>query len=130
MIPKPIALGLFLCEKVIFEEGTKNVTLVSLFTSLNVDRFPFQPQKFALFAALTDGLGDGIIEVVVTRLETDERIYMRQYPVHFPDRRVEVRTVFRINECPFPAAGRYQFTLLLDGEWLAQRDLQVTTRNP
>lgn len=56
MIPKPIALGLFLCEKVIFEEGTRNVTLVSLFTILHVDRFPSQSQKFALLPRSPMGL--------------------------------------------------------------------------
>lgn len=39
MTPLPITLGLSICEKVIIEEGTKNATLVSTFTKLNVEDF-------------------------------------------------------------------------------------------
>jgi hypothetical protein len=63
MIPRPIALGLTICEKAIVEERTRNLTLVSCFTKLIVEDFPSLPQRFALFAVLTDGLGNGTIVV-------------------------------------------------------------------
>jgi hypothetical protein len=129
MVPPPIALGLTLCEKVIVEEGTKNVTLVSTFTKLRVDQFPTGPQRFVVFAVLTDGLGDGTIELVITRLETDEAIYTYRNRLRFPDRLTEVRVLMRVNECSFPAPGRYQFTLLIDGDWLAQCHLQVAGKD-
>ena len=125
MTPIPIALGLTLCEKVIVEEGTRNVTLMSTFTKLRAWEFPSPPRQFDVYVVLTDGLGDGIIDLVGTRLETDERIYSLSMPVHFPDRRMEVRLRLRINGCSFPEPGRYQFTLLIDGEWIAHRELQV-----
>jgi hypothetical protein len=128
MIPKPIALGMTICEKVIVEERTKNVTLVSCFTRLIVESFPSPPQRFTLFGVFKDGLGYGTMEVVGTRLDTDERIYSRKMPIHFPDRLMEVRFVYRVTECSFPEAGNYQFTLLVDGEWLAQHELHVVGR--
>jgi hypothetical protein len=60
MIPRPIALGLTICEKIIVEEKTRNVTLVSCFSKLIVEGFPSPSQRFAVYAVLTDGLGDGI----------------------------------------------------------------------
>ena len=69
MIPPPVALGL--CEKAIVEEGTKNLTLVNTFTTMFVDGFPSPPQRFAAYAALTDGLGNATIQLGLTHLETD-----------------------------------------------------------
>jgi hypothetical protein len=123
-----MVLGLTVCEKVIVEQGTGNVTLVSAFTKFVVNEFPTPPQKFAVYTALTAGLGDGTIELVVTNLETNEEIHAVQLPVHFADRLTELRVLFRIASCSFPAAGDYQLTLLIDGEWLAQRRIQVEAR--
>jgi hypothetical protein len=33
----------------------------------------------------------------------------------------EIRLNLRVRHCSFPASGYYQFSLLADGEWLAQR---------
>ena len=58
MLSQPVLLGLTLCERVIFEEETKNVTLVSGFQGLRVDAFPSSPQRISVFAVLTEGEGD------------------------------------------------------------------------
>jgi len=128
MNPPPIVLGLTLCEKVIIEEGTKNVTIVSTFTKLLVYEFPSLPQKFSVYTVLTEGLGHGIIDLVVRSLETNELVYQAQLPVRFTDRLLELRVLFRVRSCVFPSPGAYELTLLLDGEWLAQRRLQVVER--
>jgi hypothetical protein len=75
MSPPPVVLGLTICEKVIIEEGSKNVTLVSTFNKLNIEEFPSPPQKFTVFTVLTEGHGPGIIRLVVRSLETDEDVY-------------------------------------------------------
>jgi hypothetical protein len=128
MTPTPITLGLTLCEKVIVEEGTRNVTLVSTFNKPAVSRFPTPPKRFDVFAALTDGVGDATIKLTVTSLATDEMIYEREAQAYFPNRLAEVHVLFRVGECSFPAPGFYQVSLLLDGEWVAQRRLQLIER--
>jgi hypothetical protein len=128
MIPPPIVLGLTICEKAIVEEGTRNVTIVSTFTRLVVDEFPSPPQRFSVYSVLTEGLGDGTILLTVTNLETDEEVDRIERSFRFPDRLAEIRLLFRIRECSFPVEGTYQITLYIDGEWLAQRRLQVRER--
>ncbi len=128
MTPLPMVLGLTVCEKVIVEEGTKNVSLVSTFTKLFVEEFPSPPQRFAIYTVLTNAVGDATIELTVTRLDSDEEVYSLRRPLRFPDRLAEVRVLYRLREVMFPAAGWYQFTLYLDGEWLTQRRLQVVER--
>ena len=90
MNPPPIALGLILCEKVIVEERTRNTTFVSTFTKLFADEFPSPPQRFALATVLTGGQGEGTVELVITRLETDEETYAIRRQLRFPGRLAEV----------------------------------------
>jgi hypothetical protein len=37
---------------------------------------------------------------------------------------MELRVLFRVTSCIFPSPGAYQLTLLLNGEWLAQRRIR------
>jgi hypothetical protein len=128
MTPQPLILGLTICEKAIVETGTKNVTLVSIFTRFVLEEFPSLPKPFVLHLVLTGGHGTGIINVAIRELETDEEIYENNLAVSFADRAAEVYVLFRINKCSFPRPGKYQITLFLDGEWLAHRQIQVIER--
>jgi hypothetical protein len=96
-----------------------------MFERFRARTFPFNPSPFFVFAILTNGMGDGTIELLVTRLDTDEEIYTLSRPVHFADRFIDLRLLFRITDCHFPVPGSYQFTLLVDGQWVAQRRVQV-----
>jgi hypothetical protein len=128
MSPVPIALGLTLCEKVIVEERTRNLTFVSTFTKLLADEFPSPPERFAFAAVLTGGQGEGTVDLVITHLETDEETYSLQRQLHFPSRLAEVRVVFHIRDCSFPAPGQDDATLFVDGDPVARRKFSIEAR--
>jgi len=44
---------------------------------------------------------------------------------HFPDKLAEVVFSTRLRGIVFPIPRYYQFTLLADGEWVAQRRLRI-----
>ena len=90
--------------------------------------FPSPLQRFALHAVLTDGEGEGIIDVVILRLETDEEVYSARGRLRFPHRLTEVRVLFRLGDCSFPSPGNYEAILLVDGEWVARRKFSVIER--
>jgi hypothetical protein len=125
MIPCPRAQGLTLCDYVIREEGTGNISLVNTFTRMRTLAFPSTPRPFCVFAALTDGQGEGNLELTVTNFHTDEEILNVRRPIRFPDRFVDVRVIIRLNQCSFPQAGVYLFTLSIDDESIAQRRIRV-----
>jgi hypothetical protein len=125
MIQQPVAVGLALCEQVIVEETTRNITLVNCFTRLHLRNLPAEATRLAVFAALTDGIGDATISLVVHRLDTMEELYNQEYRVRFSDPLQEVRVLFRLNRLVFPSAVRYQFALMADGELIAHRVAQV-----
>src|SRR5438874_1327412 len=121
IIQRPGALGIMLCDQVLFEQGTQKPTLVGVFTGIAATGFPSVPQRFDLFAALTDGLGQGAVDLVVDRLEPEERITAHSLELSFPNPLHVVNLRFRFRELSFPAAGPYIFALQVDGDEIAQR---------
>jgi hypothetical protein len=125
VIPPPIALGLTICDLVIVEEGTKKVSLVGAISTFQPAHFPFLPAPFFVHVALTDGLGNATIDLIVTHLDTGESIYFRQRAVRFSHKLNELHVAFRISDCSFPSPGLYQVTLLLDREWVAHQRFRI-----
>jgi hypothetical protein len=121
----PTVIGLLVCEQIVVEERTHNVTLVNCFTRRKVESFPADGQKFAVFAALTDGLGDIKLRLVVQRLATQEDVYSESRTLRFTDRIQEVRFLFRVTNCSFPAAGAYDVILFADGSELARHRIRI-----
>jgi hypothetical protein len=124
-VPDPTALALLLCEQVIVDQHSRNPSPINIFTGLAVERFPSDPQRFSVFAALTDTQGDGRLELRGIRLDTGDQVYAQQYPVHFPERATVVNVNIRVRTIRFPVAGVYEFQLLVDGSLVAQRRLRV-----
>jgi hypothetical protein len=125
MVPPPKSLGLVLCEKVIVEEGTRNLTLVNTFTKRRYENFPSRRESIVVYTALTGSLGSGRIDLVAHRLDTFDEVFSRRMEVDFPDRLAAVRLLFRINNFSFPVATRYQFSLLVDGELVTQSSFPI-----
>jgi hypothetical protein len=105
MTQLPKSIGLVLCDQVIFERETQKPSLIGCFAGKAVRGFPSGPQRFELFAALTDGFGDVTIEATATRLETDEDVYARRVTIRFPDPLRVVHLRHRVHACEFPRAG-------------------------
>ena len=125
LTPAPIALGLFLCDRVIFDQETRCPTPVNIFTGLAVDQFPSDPQRFSVFAALSDGHGQGTMELRVAHRGTSGEIFAQRYPIQFPDRLDVVNVNIRLRRLRFPVAGVYEFVLWIDGNFITQRNLRV-----
>lgn len=122
----PTVIGLLLCEQIVIEERTHNVTLVNCFTRFKVAMFPSEQQRFAVFAALTDGLGDIELKLAIQRLATLEETYHVSRSLRFIDRLQEVRFLFRVTNCSFPADGPYDVILFADGTELARHRILVS----
>ena len=128
MVPRPVVLGLTLCDYVIVEERTKKVSLIGTFTGVAVDRFPALVPPFSLMAVLTDGQGVGTVDVIADRMDTNQEVYTYRSRVRFSDQLKEVSFLLRVRQFTAPAPGLYQFTILVDGEWVAQRRVRVYKR--
>jgi hypothetical protein len=120
----PTAIGMVLCDQVILEKGTNNVTPVNCFNVREIDSLPGETSFFAL-AWLADGKGEMLAEIVVERLDTMEETYRLNRKVFFSDRLRETRLIARIRGCNFPIAGQYQISLTIGREFIAHRKFLV-----
>jgi hypothetical protein len=125
MIQRPNAVGLMLCQQVIIEEKTRNVTLVNNFTRLQLRTFPSRGQQFVAHAMLTDGLGEVNFGLHVSRVDTLEEIALRSWRIRFTDPLRQVHVVVRLPNFSFPAPGRYAFSLEVEREEISECVLTV-----
>jgi len=125
MAPTPVAIGLAICDYVIREAKTHKITLVGCFDKLRCPSFPSAPHPLSVFAALTGGLGHVKIDLVISRMDTGEEIALYSNPANFPEKLTVVNYHLRLNHLSFPEATVYEFVLFADGQWLAQRRLEV-----
>jgi hypothetical protein len=114
-----------LCDKVVFEQGTQKPYLLGVFTGVAAARFPTDPQRFDIFAALTDMRGDVIMDLSVVHLDTDQEIYSRRLTVHFPDPLRVVNLRIEVGELIYPGPGTYLFALAIGDEEIAARRVRV-----
>lgn len=128
MIQRPSAVGLILCEQVIIEEKSRNVTVVNSMSRLVCRAFPSLPQRLVVGALLRDGLGQGRMTLIVSRSDTPEDFYERSWSVNFLDPLRDIRLIVRLHDPTFPVPGRHQFSLLADGESIAQSVLLAITQ--
>ena len=128
MSQRPAAIGLLVCEHVIIEESTRNVTPVNCFARRIVQQFPSEPSTFVVFTLLNDASGEINLDVTVQRLDTLEEIHRLSASAVFHDQLQEMRCVFRIRNFSFPISGAYQVSLFADNEIIAQRRFRVVQK--
>ena len=121
----PSAISLMLCDQVVFEQGTQKAYLLGVFTGVAAERFPTVPQRFDIFAALTDGAGDVTMTLRVVHLESDQEIYVQKMKVHFSNPLQVVNLRYRVRHLIYDAAGTYQFTLAVEDQEIAGRRVRV-----
>jgi hypothetical protein len=125
MPQRPSAISLMLCDQVVFEQGTQKPYLLGVFTGVAADNFPTAPQRFDIFAALTDGQGEVRMTLSVVHLDTNEEIYSQKLTASFPDPLRVVNLRFRVRRLVFDAAGTYLFALMIDDQEIAARRVRV-----
>jgi hypothetical protein len=125
MPQRPSAISLMLCDQVVFEQGTQKPYLLGVFTGVATDEFPTAPQRFDVFAALTDGVGAVTMTLSVTHLDNNQEIYAQRMKVGFPDPLRVVNLRFRVRRLIYDVPGSYLFALTVDGQEIAARRVRV-----
>lgn len=134
MTPKPVAIGLLLCDRVIVDKDTNSPSAIGIFTGLAVEGFPSEPQRFSVLTVLTDAQGDGRGKLAVYRLDDhwlrQEEIYSTEHMIQFPDRFAVINFNLRVRTIRFPASGSYEFVLFVDADEIAHRRIRVYEGSP
>jgi hypothetical protein len=125
MIKLPRVIGLTLCKRLDVDPTSGELSLVGIFQQLTFSAWPSPAYPFTAYALLYDGVGEGTIELVVNRLETEEDIYTYQRWFPLPGRGMPVHVEIPVRKCSFPAPGRYNLILRIDKDELTQRHLDI-----
>ena len=125
MKQRPLALTLQVCEKVIVEAETRNLTLVNCFTERAVESIPSEPLSFIVFSTLTDGRGRMPLQVRIETLDDFDIIVQRTGVITFRDPLQKIRLRVPMEEVSFPMEGGYQILILVDNEVVASQRIEI-----
>lgn len=101
------------------------MSFAGVFQSMRLRTYPTGPLHFSVVTTLYGGEGRGIMQLVATRLETEEDVYWLERPIAFAGHGQAFHYEMVIRKLVLPAPGRYMFSLRLNGEELANRPLDV-----
>ncbi len=125
---RPVAIGLVLCEFVVVDEKTRNITAVSCFSRRIVEAaLDFMP-PFYVVATMVNGHGAISARLVIERLDTLEITYERTLNLSFADSLRELSGIFRVRASAIPVHGFYQALLIADGEMIAQKRFSIISK--
>ncbi len=120
----PVAIGLVICEQVIVDVDSHNVTPVNCLSRLRLKDLP-GTVTFAVVAWLADGLGEMRVAIVVKRLDSMQELHRVERRMQFDHPLKDMRFTARIRGCPIPAAGYYEVILSVEGEFVAHRKYEI-----
>ena len=122
----PVCVAVVICDQVIEDSVTKKKSLIGLFTHLQALNFPFQHQQMGLYFCLTDAEGLYRFDIDLMYLNSEQLVCRATLPNIMIGDRLQISD-FGINmpSLIFPAPGRYEFRLRMEGHLIAQKDFNV-----
>ena len=125
-VSPPSVQAFLVCDCVIEDSLTKKKSLIGLFSHLQSVTFPFQHHQLGLYFCITDAEGTYRVEIDLMFVNTDQLVCRASLPDIVIGDRLQISD-FGINipALLFPAPGRYEFRLRMNGRMIAQKDFHV-----
>ncbi len=125
-VSPPSVQAFLVCDCVIEDSLTKKKSLIGLFTHLQSVTFPFQHHQLGLYFCMTDAEGTYQVDIDLIFVKTDQLVCRASLPDIVIEDRLQIAD-FGINipALLFPAPGRYEFRLRMNGRMIAQKDFHV-----
>ena len=125
-IHKPSVQAFLVCDQVIEDSLTKKKSLIGIFTHLQTVSFTFQHQQMGLHLCLTDAEGLYHFDIDLVYLNSEQLVCRATLPnIEIADRLQISDFGINIPLLIFPAPGRYEFRLRMEGHLIAQKDFNV-----
>src|SRR5258707_15634076 len=96
MSQQPLAVALLLCEQVIVDDKTRNLTPVNCFLERVLEDPLSERQTFHVFVVVTDGQGTMPAPLEIERLDTGEQICRKSFTLHLDTPLQHVRCGLRV----------------------------------
>jgi uncharacterized protein DUF6941 len=125
MIVIPKAVALTFCERMDVNPATGHVSLVGIFNSRKLQKYPASAQPFTIYTVLHDGFGEGTMELSLVQASTDTEIH-RWRKWWASTRRLQIVNLeIMIRQCVFPAPGRYLANLRFENQLITHRHFEM-----
>lgn len=122
---RPQVLALVVCDAVHRDPSTGKHTLLGCFSALTSRMFPAVHPTVAVYAAITEGYGQALMEMRLVRPDGVQVLQRLSAEVRFDDPRTVVELAFTLTNVTFPVPEETRVQLLADGELLLERRLRV-----
>ena len=116
MVRLPKVVGLVLCKSFRFLPPRGKPSLIDVFHALRFHHFSSPKLNFVVYFALYDGMGEGIMELKITRMENEEDAVIKEEKVFLPGRAMHRNCLMAVTGCSFPAPGNYAVNLRFKDE--------------
>jgi hypothetical protein len=123
---KPQAYAMLLCQRVIKEEETGLISLISIFEAVTADRLPLTIPSLFVFAKLTDAQGEYVFKLEVVR-RNDEKLIAEAplIPVTVEDPMAIGELILELGGLTFTEAGHYDFRLWANEQFITSKSMLV-----
>jgi hypothetical protein len=122
---------MILCEAVALDEATGRPSVLGVLSAIAGRSEPVLHPRLTVFVERTDGRGSANVAVRILRSESDMQdeppIAALTTTVTFPSPLFVAQLVFGFWDLSFPQAGDYRATLEVDGNYVIERKLTITT---
>ena len=122
----PTLVAILICDFVIRDERTHNVSLIGIFNTIHAPKFPTVHGRAHVFVSLTDGRGTRQGRLCLVDRETEGILAETLGEIRFPpDGRAVVDMNFELHNIVFPKPGNYAFDFYVEGELIGSRPFAV-----
>ncbi len=124
--PGPSCKAMLLCERVVLDAGTRQVSLIGLINKQVLTALPGRTLPMKVFLHLVDGIGEYQMFVHVLDLAEDRVIAKaKRRPINFPDRPYAIQYYFGLPPLPIKHAGRYDVIVLGNGSEIERQQIRI-----
>jgi hypothetical protein len=121
----PSTLGVLVCDQMRYDRDTNKPILVGVFSRMRCSEFPSPIRPFDVHVAITNGRGRVVLDVVITRLSTEDQIAAVSVEYGFTDPLAIIHFRSRFRMVSFPAPGVYLVEVFADGNVIGHTRLEV-----
>ena len=126
----PILLNMSICDIVLRDQKTNNVSLINLFNQIVCGHLPFKHHRMHVYVALTEGLGNYLGELRLKHTSTDHAVLSVKGEIKMIDPLSVTEMDFELRNISFELAGKYHVELLLNGGIAGSRSFFVQQPAP
>jgi hypothetical protein len=124
---RPRVLAIVFCETI--ERGSDSISLIRTLGRLTAKVFPAAFESVGFYVILTDGNGNGMIEIEMSDVDDNETTTLVEDKIAFSNPKHAIEMGFVIQDMHFREPAEYLVRVLADGEVIGQRSLYVMSRD-